>query len=100
VAVGADHAVFYVPAVGKGEMFGVFVLPTGRFLGVRILPSVHGDSIEIAVAAMLKDKRKFSEATCDDIRLWPSVDAGSYRGKKDNFIGFPDYVGQALKLEA
>jgi len=22
VAVGADHAIFYVPAVGKGEMFG------------------------------------------------------------------------------
>jgi coenzyme PQQ precursor peptide PqqA len=43
VAVGADHAIFYVPAVGKGEMLGVLVIPKGRFLGIRIVPSMHGE---------------------------------------------------------
>ena len=82
MAVGADHAVFYVPAVGKGEMLGVLVVPKGRFLGIRIVPSMHGDSVTIAVTALLKDKKKLSDATCDDIRSWPSVDAGSYEGRK------------------
>ena len=45
VAVGADHAIFYVPAVGKGEMLGVVVVPKGRFLGIRIIPSMHGDLV-------------------------------------------------------
>src|SRR6266481_9824609 len=44
VAVGADHAIFYVPAVGKGEMLGVLVVPKGRFLGIRIVPSMRRDS--------------------------------------------------------
>lgn len=82
VAVGADHAVFYVPAVGKGEMLGVLVAPVGRFLGVRVIPSVEGNSVKIAVSALLGDKRKLSEATCDEIRSWPSVNAGSYEGKQ------------------
>jgi hypothetical protein len=82
VAVGADHATFYVPAMGKGEMMGVLVVPKGHFLGIRIVPSVHGDSVRIAVSAMLKDEKKLSDATCDDIRSWPSVDAGSYEGGK------------------
>jgi hypothetical protein len=86
VAVGADHAIFYVPAVGKGEMLGVLVVPKGRFLGIRIVPSMHGDSVKIAVTAMLKDKKKLSDATCDDIRSWPSVDAGSYEGGEGRIL--------------
>lgn len=82
VAIGAEHAIFYVPSVGQGEMLGVLVVPKGRFLGIRIVPSMHGDSVKIAVTAMLKDKKKLSDATCDDIRSWPSVDAGSYEGGK------------------
>jgi len=82
VAVGTDHAVFYVPAAGKGEMLGVLVIPNGRFLGIRIVPSMHGDSLRIAVTALLADKEKVSEATGDQIRSWPGVDAGSYEGKK------------------
>jgi len=82
VAVATDHAVFYVPAAGKGEMLGVLVVPNGRFLGIRIVPSMHGDSLRIAVTALLADKEKVSEATGDQIRSWPSVDAGSYEGKK------------------
>ena len=82
VAVGTDHAVFYVPAAGKGEMLGVLVIPNGRFLGIRIVPSMHGDSVRIAVTALLADKEKVSEATGDQIRSWPGVDAGSYEGKK------------------
>jgi hypothetical protein len=82
VAVGADHAIFYVPAVGNGEMLGVLVVPKGRFLGIRIVPSMQGDSVKIAVAAMLNAEKKLSDATCDDIRSWPSVDAGFYEGGK------------------
>jgi hypothetical protein len=82
VAVGADHATFYVPVVGKAEMLGVLVVLEGRFLGMRIIPTMHGDSVEIAVTAMLKDKKSLSVATCDEIRSWPSVDAGSYEGRK------------------
>jgi len=82
VAVGADHAIFYVPAVGKGEMLGVVMLSKSRFLGVRIVPSMQADSVRIAVSAMLKDANKLSVATCDEIRSWPSVDAGFYEGRK------------------
>lgn len=82
-AVGADHAVFYVPAVGNGEILGVLVVPKGRFEGIRVIPSVQGDTVKIAVSALLADKRKLSEARCSEIRSWPSVDAGSYEGKED-----------------
>jgi len=82
VAVGADHAIFYVPAVGKGEMLGVIMLSKSRFLGIRIVPSMHRESVEIAVTAMLKDKKELSLATCDEIRSWPGVDAGSDEGRK------------------
>lgn len=82
VAVGADHAVFYVPAVGNGEILGVLVVPKGRFVGIRVIPSVQGDTVKIVVSGLLADKRKLSEATCEEIRSWPSVDAGSYVGKK------------------
>jgi len=83
VAVGSDHAEFYVPAVGKGEMSGVVVVPDRRFLGIRIVPSMQGDSVRVAVTALLADKKELSEATCDQIRSWPGVDASSYEGKKD-----------------
>jgi hypothetical protein len=82
VAVGADRAVFYVPAVGKGEILGVLVVPKGRFVGIRVLPSAQGDTVTITVSALLADKRQLSEATCSEIRSWPSVDLGSYDGKK------------------
>jgi hypothetical protein len=83
VAVGADHAVFYVPAVGDGEILGVLVVPKGRFVGIRVIPSVRGDSVKIVVSALLADRRKLSEATCSELRSWPSLDGGSYKGKKD-----------------
>ena len=81
--VGADHAVFYIPAVGNGEILGVLVLPKGRFVGIRVIPSVQGDTAKILLSALLADKRNLSEATCSEIRSWPSVDAGAYEGKKD-----------------
>jgi len=64
VAVGADHAVFYIPAVGNGEILGVLVLPKGRFVGIRVIPSVQGDTAKILLSALLADKRNLSEATC------------------------------------
>jgi len=82
VAEGAEHAIFYVPAVGKGEVFGVLVVPRGRFVGIRVIPSMQGDSLRVVVPALLENKRKLSEATCDEVRSWPSVDAGSYEGTK------------------
>jgi hypothetical protein len=82
VAVGADHAIFYVPAMGAGEMLGVLAVPKGRFSGIRIVPGMQGDSVRIAVTALLRDKRQLSDATCDEIRSWPGVDAGSYEAGK------------------
>ena len=58
MAVGADHAVFYVPAVGNGEILGVLVVPKGRFVGIRVIPSVQGDTVKIVVSALLAEKRK------------------------------------------
>jgi hypothetical protein len=56
VAVGADHAVFYIPAVGNGEILGVLVLPKGRFVGIRVIPSVQGHTVKILLSALLADK--------------------------------------------
>jgi hypothetical protein len=82
VADGANHAVFYVPALGKGEILVVLVVPKGRFAGIRVTPSMQGDSVKIVVSALLQNKRKLSATLCDEIGAWPSVDAGSYEGKK------------------
>jgi hypothetical protein len=39
VAVGADHAIFYVPAVGNGEMLGVLVVPKGALWAFASFPA-------------------------------------------------------------
>jgi|SRR5215831_17518394 len=44
----ADGAVFYIPAVGDGEVLGIVTLPERRFVGVRITPRMRSDSIQIA----------------------------------------------------
>ena len=56
VAVGSDHAVFYVPVVGKGEMLGVITLSKGHFVGVRIIPRMDEDkeSVRIEVTALVR----------------------------------------------
>ncbi|HEY6291865.1 MAG TPA: hypothetical protein VI455_09940 [Terriglobia bacterium] len=86
VAAGADHAVFYIPAVGKGEILGVIAVSQGRFAGVRITPSRGEHSVKIDVSALVTAEKKLSEATCAEIRSWRSEDGGSYEGKKDESL--------------
>jgi hypothetical protein len=84
VAVGADHAVFYVPVVGKGEMLGIIPISKGHFVGVRIIPSMREDkdSVQIEVSALVEAKKTLSEASCSEVRSWHNEDAGSYVAKK------------------
>jgi hypothetical protein len=78
-----DGAVFYIPAVGDGEMPGIVMLPEGRFVGVRITPRMRSDSVQIDVSVLTASKKKLSEATCDEVRTWNSEDAGSYVAKEN-----------------
>jgi hypothetical protein len=77
-----DGAVFYIPAVGDGEMPVIVPLLKGRFAGIRITPRMRADSVQIEVAALTTAKKKLSEATCDEVRSWNSEDAGSYELKE------------------
>jgi len=88
VAVGADHAVFYVPVVGKGEMLGVIPVSKGHFVGVRIIPSMREDkdSVKIEVSALVAAQKALSEANCSEVRSWQNEDAGSYVAKKDESL--------------
>jgi len=47
-----DHAVFYIPVVGDGEMLGIVPLLKGRFAGIRITPRMRADSVHIEVSAL------------------------------------------------
>jgi hypothetical protein len=76
-------AVFYIPAVGDGEMSGVVPLSKGRFAGVRITPRMHTNSVQIDVSALTAIKKKLSEGTRDEMQSWNSEDAGSYDGKEN-----------------
>jgi hypothetical protein len=78
-----DGAVFYIPAVGDGEMPGIVALPNGRFAGIRITPRMRTDSVQIDVSALTASKKKLSEATCDEVRSWNSEEAGSYDEKEN-----------------
>jgi hypothetical protein len=78
-----DGSVFYIPAVADGEMLGIVPLHDDRFAGIRITPRMRADSVQIDVSALFADKKKLSEATCDEMRSWNSEDAGSYDGEED-----------------
>ena len=88
VAVGSDHAVFYLPVIGKGEMLGVITLSKGHFIGVRIIPSMDEDkdSVRIEVTALTRTRKILSEANCSDLRSWPNEGAGSYVAKKNDSL--------------
>ena len=77
-----DGAVFYIPAVGDGEMPVIVPLLKGRFAGIRITPRMRTDSVQIDVSALTATNKKVSEATCDEVRSWNSEDAGSYELKE------------------
>ena len=78
-----DRAVFYVPVVGDGEILGIIPLPTGPFAGILVTSHMRADSVKIEVSALATAKKKLSEATCNEVRLWKSEEAGSYEGKRD-----------------
>jgi hypothetical protein len=88
VAVGADHAVFYVPVVGQGEMVGVIPVSTAHFVGIRIIPSMREDkdSVKIEVSALVSAKKALSDANSSEVRSWHGEDAGSYVAKKEEFL--------------
>lgn len=88
VAVGADHAVFYIPVVGKGEMLGAIPVSKGHFVGIRVIPSMRddNDSVKIQVSALVAAKKALSGANSSEVRSWLSEDAGSYMAKKDEFL--------------
>ena len=58
---GADHAVFYIPAVGKGDMLCVVRIREGPFAGVLIRPIMQENSVKIDVSALVKTRKKLSE---------------------------------------
>ena len=78
-----DGTVFYIPAVGDGEMTGIVPLSNSRFAGIRITPRMLRDSVRIEASALLTDEKKLSEARCDEIRSWASEDAGVYDAKEN-----------------
>lgn len=88
VAVGADHAVFYIPVVGSGEMMGVIPVSKRRFVGIRVIPSMgdDNDSVKIQVSTLVTAKKALSDANSSEVRSWESKDAGSYVAKKDEFL--------------
>jgi hypothetical protein len=81
-----DGAVFYIPAVGDGEMPGIIPLLKGRFVGIRITPRMRTDSVQIDVSVLSETDKKLSKATCDEIRSWNSEDGGSYEGKENALL--------------
>ena len=78
-----DGAVFYIPAVGDGEIPGIVPVLKGRFAGIRITPRMRTDSVRIDVFALTATNKKLSESTCDEVRSRNSEDAGSYEGKEN-----------------
>ena len=78
-----DGAVFYIPAVGDGEMPGIVPVLKGRFAGIRITPRMRTDSVRIDVSALAATNKKLPESTCDEVRSWNSEDAGAYQGKEN-----------------
>jgi hypothetical protein len=78
-----DGAVFYIPAVGDGEMPGIVPVLEGRFAGIRITPRMRTDSVRIDVSALTPTNEKLSKSSCDEVRSWNSEDAGSYEGKEN-----------------
>ena len=78
-----DGALFYIPAVGDGEMPSIVPVLKGRFAGIQITPRMRPDSVRIDVSALTATNKKLSESTCDEVRSWNSEDAGSYEGKEN-----------------
>jgi hypothetical protein len=81
-----EGAVFYIPAVGDGEMPGIVTLLKGRFAGIRITPRMRTDSVQVDVSALTASSKTLSNSTYDEVRSWNSEDAGSYEGKENESL--------------
>jgi hypothetical protein len=84
----SDGSVFYIPAVGDGEVSGIVPLTNNRFAAIRITPRMLTNSVQIGASALLTDKRKFSEASCEEIPSWNSQDGGVYEGSQNTSLLF------------
>lgn len=82
----SDGSVFYIPAVGDGEVSGIVPLTINDFAGIRITPRMLTNSVQIGVSALLTDKKKLSEASCEEIRSWNGEDAGTYEAKENTSL--------------
>jgi hypothetical protein len=81
-----DREIFYIPVVGDGEILGIVPFPNGPLAGIRITPRMRSDLVKIEVSGLAGGKKKLLEATCDEVRLWKSEDAGTCDGKKDESL--------------
>jgi hypothetical protein len=81
-----DREIFYIPVVGDGEILGIVPFPNGPLAGIRITPRMRPDLVKIEVSGLAGGKKKLLEATCDEVRLWKSEDAGTCDGKKDESL--------------
>jgi WD40 repeat protein len=93
-----DSSVFYVPVVGNGEILGTIPVSTERFAGIRITPRMGEDRAQIEVSALVTTGKRLSEAGCDEIRSWQSVDAGSYEGRKDESLALSGLAALGLPV--
>ena len=82
----SDGSVFYIPAVGNGEVSGIVPLTNNRFAAIRITPRMFTNSVQIGASALLTDKKKFSEASCEEILSWNSEDGGVYEGSENTSL--------------
>lgn len=82
----SDGSVFYIPAVGNGEVSGIVPLTNNRFAAIRITPRMLTNSVQIGTSALLTDKEKFSEASCEEIPTWNSEDDAVYEGSENTSL--------------
>jgi hypothetical protein len=82
----SDGSVFYIPAVGDGEVSGIVPLTINHFTAIRITPRTLTNSVQIGVSALLTDKKRLSEASCEEIRSWNSEDAGTYEAEENTSL--------------
>jgi hypothetical protein len=80
-----DDAVFYIPAVGDGEIRGMVSLAKHPHSWIRITPRMRADSMKTEVSALPKADKKEPEANSDG-ENGKGADAGSYEGKEGSLL--------------
>jgi hypothetical protein len=93
-----NGAVFYIPAVGDGEVSGTIPLRKGRFVAVRITPRMRTDFVQIDVSALSESNEKMSQATSEEVRSWNSEDAGSYQAEENVSLSLSGFAQLGLPV--